>query len=166
MLYSAGSLTPGSIMPAVNINPPIAKEIKAYLGIKDEKSFSLTQVQAKLMVIELFEVYCPICQTNAPLLNELFKLIQEDKNLNKEVKMIGLAIGTQPEDLSVYRGSFKIEFPLFPDPMKEIQNKLNIKYVPEVLIINKQGKILMSHPGKIESLDPFLVEIRKNILLK
>jgi peroxiredoxin len=161
MLYSEVSMSPGNILPNVNIKTPITKEIKNYLGVKDDKSFSLLQIEAKLMVIEIFEVFCPVCQKNAPQVNQLFKFIREDRTLKKDVKMMGIVLGTQPDELSVYKEKFKVEFPLFLDPKKEIQNKLEIKYVPIVVVINKKGKILMSHMGPIENIDPFLAEIRK-----
>ena len=162
VLYSEVSMETGSVLPNVTVKAPISKEIKSYLGVKDDKSFSLTEVGAKLMVVEFFEVFCPVCQKNAPLVNQLFKSIQEDSTLKNDVKMMGIAVGCQPNEISIYKESFKVEFPLFPDPKKEIQKKLEMKFVPILVVIDKKGKILMSHTGPIENLDPILAEIRKN----
>ena len=61
--------------------------------------------------------------------------------------MIGIGLGTQPEDLPGYIKAFKVEFPLFADPKKEIQKKVNVQAVPHAVLLDKNGKVLMSHSG-------------------
>ncbi len=161
LVYPAETMSPGSTLPGFQLTLPDSPEIKAYLGIKGPKPFPWSQIQGELMVIEFFDVFCPICQGNAPILNQLFKLIREDKDLDKNVKMIGIEVGSAPDDLSAYRQHFKVEFPLFLDPKKEIQTISKVQYVPLLIVVDKKGKVLMSHTGRIESLDPFLIEIRK-----
>ena len=161
--FSAESMKPGSSIPEFNLKAPDSKAMKAYLGLKDEKSFSPSQIKAKLIVIEFFDVFCPVCQKNAPMVNRLFKTIQEDKDLSNDVKLLGIALEGQPDELSAYRQKFKCEFPLFTDPEKEIQSKLKISYVPIIVVVNKQGKVLLNHIGLFENIDTVLVEIRKNV---
>ena len=76
--------------------------------------------------------------------------------------MMGIALIGQPDDLSAYKQRFKVEFPLFSDPEKEIQSALKINYVPIIVLVNKNGKILLNHIGLLENLDTVLAEIRKN----
>ena len=66
LVYSAENMKPGSIIPKFNLRAPDSNSIKAYLGLKNEKGFSLSQIKAKLMVVEFFNVFCPVCQKNAP----------------------------------------------------------------------------------------------------
>jgi peroxiredoxin len=161
LVYSAESMKPGSTIPEFNLRSPDSNAVKAYLGLKDEKSFSLPQIKAKLMVVEFFDVFCPVCQKNAPMVNRLFKYIREDKELDKDVKMMGIALEGQPDDLSAYKQKFKVEFPLFSDPGKKIQSKLKINYVPIIVVVDKNGKILLNHVGLLENVDTVLTEIRK-----
>ena len=58
------------------------------------------------------------------MVNRVYNVIKEDKNLSKDIKMIGIALGVQPKDLEVYKKTFKVEFPLFADPKKEIEDKV------------------------------------------
>lgn len=81
--------------------------------------------------------------------------------LGKNVKMVGIEIGGDPKNLAAYQQKFKVEFPLFLDPKKEIQTSSNIKNVPLLIVVDKKGKVLMSHAGRIEDIDTFLIEIRK-----
>lgn len=117
---------------------------------------------AKLLVVEFFDVFCLVCQKDAPVLNRLYKFIQEDPDLSKNIKMTGFALGNDPKDLAIFRQKFKVEFPLFPDPRKEIQAASKVTAVPLIVVANRNGKVLMTHAGFIENLDALLVQIRKH----
>ena len=97
------------------------------------------------------------------MVNRVYNVIKEDKNLGKDIKMIGIALGGQPKDMEVYKKTFKVEFPLFPDPKNEIQDKVKekVKFVPQFVLVDKNGKVLMSHGGPIGNFDALLAEIRK-----
>ena len=96
------------------------------------------------------------------MVNRVYNLFKEDKNLSNDIKIIGIGIGTQPEEMLTYRKTFKVEFPLFTDPKKEIQKKLKVEAVPLTVLLDKKGKVLMSHTGVIGDFDAFVSEIKKN----
>ena len=129
MVYPVEAMSPGSTLPGFQLTIPDSSEMKSYLGIKGAKLFPWSKIQGKLLVIEFFDVFCPVCQGNAPILNKLFKLIREDKDLGKNVKMIGIEVGSNPEDLAAYQQHFKVEFPLFLDSKREIQTSIKSKGV-------------------------------------
>ena len=82
--------------------------------------------------------------------------------MSKDIKIIGIGIGAQLDDLAGYRKAFKAELPLFTDTKKEIQKKLNVQGVPLTVLLDKKGKVLMSHIGLIANFDAFVGEIKKN----
>ena len=57
LIYSAENIPPGSILPDFKLKGPASPETKAYLGVKDEKLFSFSQVNAKLVLVEFFDVF-------------------------------------------------------------------------------------------------------------
>ncbi|MCU0579030.1 MAG: TlpA family protein disulfide reductase [Desulfobacterota bacterium] len=151
---------PGSTMPAFQLKMADSPEASAAnLGLKGVKTFRLSQVKTKLLVADIFSVYCPVCQNNAPLVNQLFKIIQEDPELNKNIKMLGISLEKNPSELIVYKQKFEVKFPLALGPEQAI--KKSFKYLPVLLVLDQNGKILMSHSGKIETLDPILMELRE-----
>lgn len=56
-IYSAESLPPGSILPDLKLSGPASAQTKAYLGVADEKLFSLLQIKSKLTLVEFFDVF-------------------------------------------------------------------------------------------------------------
>ena len=57
LIYSAETLPPGSKLPDFELKGPASPQTKAYLGISNEKQFSLSQIKAKLVLVEFFDVF-------------------------------------------------------------------------------------------------------------
>jgi AhpC/TSA family. len=98
----------------------------------------------------------------APMVNRLFIDIQENKELTKNIKMIAISIGNQPDEIAAYGQKLKVKFPMVPDPDKDISGKIKIEGTPTLFLINKNGKVLYSHAGFIEE-EVLLTEIRKKV---
>ena len=160
-VHTEEAMSPGSRLPVFKLNMPDSPQVEAYLGMTGIKTFSLSQIPAKLIVVEFFNVFCPKCQESAAINNRLYKIIKDDKDLSKDIKMIGIALLGQPKHLSLFREKFKVEFPLFADPQGDIQAKTKIDSVPLILVVDKSGKVLMNRLGVMKDLDAFLLELRK-----
>jgi hypothetical protein len=54
--YGAGvePIAVGTQLPQFTIGTPNSPEVQKYLGLKDDKPFTLSQVDAKLVVIDIF----------------------------------------------------------------------------------------------------------------
>lgn len=57
MVYAATPLPPGSVLPEFTLKGPDSPQTKAYLGINDEKVFSLSQVKTKFVLIEFMDAF-------------------------------------------------------------------------------------------------------------
>jgi len=98
---------------------------------------------------------------NAPVVNRLYNVIQEDAALKKDIKMIGIGVGNTPKQLEAYKTKFRTQFPLLPDQKGEIVMALGTPATPAMIVATPAGKVLASHVGPIKDLDAFLREIRE-----
>ncbi len=57
---------------------------RQYLGLENGEPFVLGQIKADIIIIEIFSMYCPICQREAANVNTLFSLIQALPSQGKE----------------------------------------------------------------------------------
>jgi hypothetical protein len=57
LIFSAENLPPGSKLAEFKLKGPDSPQTKAYLGINDEKLLSLSQVKAKLVLVEFIDVF-------------------------------------------------------------------------------------------------------------
>lgn len=136
-------------------------QARQYLRIEDPRSCSISQIPSKLVLIELFSLYCTLCQRQAPLTNKLYSCIQRNSVLCEDVKIIGIGTGNNQKEISFYKTRFRVPFPLFPDPRYEIHKKFGEPRTPFIVLATTRGKVLMTHSGVVRDVDEFLRQIRK-----
>jgi len=88
-------------------------------------------------------------------------VIQEDADLKKDVKVIGLGVGNTPKQLEAFKTKFRVQFPLFPEQTGEIHSAIGAPPTPAMIVATPAGKVLMTHGGVIKDFDALLKEIRE-----
>ena len=76
----------GDLFPRHTFPPLTSTEDQIYLGLSEGKPFTLGEVRADLIVIELLNIYCTSCQKQAPIYNEVFDLVKKDPAMKGKVK--------------------------------------------------------------------------------
>ena len=109
----------------LRLSMPDSAASKNYLGLKGTDTFTMPQIKADTVIIEIFSMYCPICQAEAPVVNELHQLIEKTPSLKGKVKLIGIGTGNSAFEVEVFRKKYNILFPLFPDEKFAIQKALS-----------------------------------------
>lgn len=102
-------------LSAIELPVPQNPDVRSYLGISEDNSFTIPQIKAEVVIIEIFSMYCPYCQREAPKVNKLYWAIEADRNLKGKIKMIGIGAGNSPFEVEVFRKKYQVPFPLFPD---------------------------------------------------
>lgn len=105
----------GDQLPAFELAVPQQPEARNYLGLPDGDRFRIPQIKAEVVIIEIFSMYCPHCQREAPTLNDFYRRIEASENLRGRVKLIGIGVGNSVFEVDFFREQYKIPFPLFPD---------------------------------------------------
>lgn len=160
----------GESLPVINLPIPKTPGEKSYLGLSGEGSFKIPQIKAKVVMIEIFSMYCPYCQKDAPGVNELYTLIENDDDLKKKIKLIGIGAGNTPFEVGVYKKTYAVPFPLFADHDFTIHKACGEVRTPYFIVvkINEDGSHLIVHSqlGEYPGAKPFLELILKSAGLK
>jgi peroxiredoxin len=122
----AGSQPPaeGGLLPDIVLAVPKKPELQAYLGVTGKKTFAIPEIKADVVIIEIFSMYCPYCQKEAPAVNEMYREIENDDNLKDKIKLIGIGAGNSAFEVDYFKKNYNIPFPLFPDGDFAIHKKL------------------------------------------
>ena len=75
----------GNVLPAINLPVPTNPDEKNYLGLSGSGTFKISQIKAKVVIVEIFSMYCPYCQADAPNVNRLYKLINGDSKIKDKI---------------------------------------------------------------------------------
>jgi thiol-disulfide isomerase/thioredoxin len=165
---AGGVPTAGDRLVAIRLQTPVTADKRDYLGVAADGTFAPTDIAGRLLIIEIFNMYCPHCQREAPAVNRLYQAIDASEDLRGRVKMIGIGVGNSTYEVNYFRKYYKIGFPLFPDENFAIHRSLGGVRTPYFIISAigsaDRGKILWTGSGKMGSLQSFLT--RLNALLK
>ena len=154
----------GGPLPVIKLSIPKSQEEKSYLGLTGEGFFTIPKVKARVVIIEIFSMYCPYCQKEAPTVNELYNAIENNPALKGKIKIIGIGAGNTPMEVDVFRKKFQIAFPLFPDvdySIHKVCGEVRTPYFIGVRI-NDNGthEVIYSKLGGLQDVNQFLELIR------
>ena len=150
----------GENLPVFNLPIPKNPAEKAYLGLSGDGVFKIPQIKAKVVIVEIYSMYCPYCQKDAPGINELYQRIQKSPDLKDKVKLIGIGAGNTPFEVEAYRKTYQVPFPLFPDKDYTIHKACGEVRTPYFIVvkINDDGnhQIVHAQLGNYPGAEPFL----------
>jgi len=155
----------------VKLTIPSDPQVRKYLGLKqDSGQFSLSQVDADILIIEIFSMYCPHCQRHAPMANKLDQEIRNRKVLKNRVKHIGIGIGNSAYEVNIFRQKYSIPYPLFEDPGGRVLNSMSGIRTPHYFALHKGSgtaiDVFFSRQGPFDDAKAFLETILKKSGIK
>ena len=161
-ISETGDVLAEEVLPSLSLAVPASKEQRVYLGLTGApgENFGPDDIKADILLIELFSMYCPYCQAEAPNVNALFQLMEEKDKSGVILKIIGLGASNTAFEVDQFREAFDIKFPLFPDKSLEMYKKLGGEGTPGFLGIRlKKGEkplIVLRQSGGFDSAEEFL----------
>jgi peroxiredoxin len=160
----------GETLPVINLPVPKNPTEKSYLGLSGDGLFKIPQIKANVVIVEIFSMYCPYCQKDAPGVNELYYLIEKSSDLKNKIKLIGIGAGNSSYEVEVYKKTYTVPFPLFPDKDFTIHKACGDVRTPYFIVvkINDDGthQIVHSQLGGYPGAEPFLELVLKSSGLK
>lgn len=145
----AANLPPvkGGVLPRMRLPIPKDPGEKSYLGLSGSGFFRIPQIKAKVVIIEIFSMYCPQCQKIAPGIEELYHIIESAPDLKDKIKLIGIGAGNSRYEVEVFKKTYNTPFPLFPDNDFTIHKALGDVRSPYFIAIkiNKNGTYEVIH---------------------
>jgi len=148
----------GTAFPAITLPIPEKDTERAYLGLTGKGTFTISQIKAEVVILEIYSMYCPYCQKEAPLVNDLYQTIDKKPGLKEKIKIIGIGAGNTTFELDVFRNQYNVKFPLFADESFIVHKKVGEVRTPHFFVLKMKAdgsnKIIYSKVGSIQ--DPAL----------
>lgn len=150
----------GEGLPGINLPVPKNPDERNYLGLSGSGLFKIPQIKAKAVIVEIFSMYCPYCQKDAPGVNELYRLIENNPDIKNKIKLIGVGAGNSPYEVEVFKKTYDVPFPLFPDKDFEIHKACGEVRTPYYMVVkmNEDGthQIVHTQLGDYPGAEKFL----------
>ena len=100
----------GESLPPFELPIPQDTKAQSYLGLSGTGQFTIAQIEAKVVIIQIFSMYCPVCQKEAFRVNELYRTIQKRKDLKDKIRMIGIGTGNTPFEVGFFQKNMRCPF--------------------------------------------------------
>ncbi len=143
----------------------------AALGLSGDGPWKLSDIRpalpatpdkAPLVLIEIFSMYCPHCQREAPHMNRLAELLAASP-LKGRVTIIGVGAGNTPMEVDLFRERYGVTIPLFADPDLAVHEQVGEPGTPHFFLVSLKNRAapatLFSRTGRMASPQSFLDEI-------
>jgi len=178
LLFVIPSASPAVDPPAVGqsvpeLELPVPKESaeRSYLGISGRfplvggGTFKPQQVKAQAVILQVFSMYCPHCQKDAPNMNAFYNLIEASPKAKGKVKIIGVGAGNNPYEVAVFKKKYQVPFPLLPDGDYTAHKKLAEVRTPYFIVLrimpDGTGRVVYSKLGSFGDPAVFLDSVLK-----
>lgn len=154
----------GGVFPEIELLKPDGVSNLKYLGLSGGGLFKISQIKADVVIIEVFSMYCPYCQAEAPHVNDLFSLIEKNPALKNKIKIIGIGINNSLFETDIFKKKYKVEFPLIPDGDFKLHKVIGEVRTPYFIVVRLKGgktEVVYSKLGALGDNHAFLEQIVK-----
>jgi thiol-disulfide isomerase/thioredoxin len=155
----------GDVFPKIALKPPVDPKDAAYLGISGKSPFFFSDVKADLLLVEIMNIHCGHCQQQAPILNQLFSLIESSPETKDRIKIMAISAGNSEKDIQQFRDQFKTPYPIVEDPSLKVFDLVGKPGVPFVIYIRpmiegKSGLVAGIHKGFTKDYEAMFREMK------
>ncbi|MGE4358137.1 MAG: peroxiredoxin family protein [Candidatus Omnitrophota bacterium] len=125
----------------LELNLPSRAEDLLYLGLQGvkSKSFKLSEVNAKVIVLEIVTAYCPYCAGSIPQINRFYELIK-DSSYASQIKIMGIGMANSEEEIDAFRNKYELPFPVLADEDNRVYKILGRIKLPYWVILFRNSK--------------------------
>ncbi len=98
---------------------------------------SLKAFRGKVVILNFFSPFCPICQKQASSFDKLDEVIKD-----KDVVFFTVAVQGKEKELLEYKKNFNISVPILIDGAGSVAKAYKVRGHHETFFINREGKIV------------------------
>lgn len=154
----------GDLFPNISLQTPSDPKARTYLGLPEGKIFTIKDIKADLVLVEILSIYCPSCQEQTPIFNKLYELIEKNPKTKGRIKIIGIGAGNNNIEVNYFRHEYKIPFPLFPDPQFVMHVAIGGSRTPFSIYVRQDpstqgGLVAGTHLGTNEAYEKLFNEL-------
>lgn len=158
----------GAPFPDIAMENAALPDQLAALGLAGQGPWKISDIRPRgagkspLLLVEVFSMYCPHCQREAPHMNSLMTLLAASP-LKDRLTVIGVGAGNTRMEVDLFRQRYAVTMPLFADPELAAHASLGEPATPHFFLVSLKDRsaprTLFSRTGRMTSPQAFLDEL-------
>lgn len=156
----------GDVLPDLEIKAPLKPAEQEYLGLPaGAKSWRLSQIKAEALLVEIFSMYCPRCQAEAPAVNRVFEKLKASP-AGARLKFVAIGAGNSQFEVDFFRKKYQSPMPMVQDADYVLHKAFMGVGTPSYFVLKplpggKGFKVLYFLEGQFEGEDAFLEQVQR-----
>lgn len=154
----------GDVLPDLEAKAQLKPSEAAYLGLPEgAKGFRLSQIKAETILVEIFSMYCPRCQAEAPAVNRVFERLMASPQ-GQKFKFVAIGAGNSQFEVDFFRKKYQAAMPMIQDADYVLHKAFMAVGTPSYFVLRplpggKGLKVLYFHEGQFEDENAFFDEV-------
>jgi thiol-disulfide isomerase/thioredoxin len=112
----------------------------------DNKSHSLSDYKGKVVMLEMMAPWCPHCQEDAAMLNQLAEKYKDNPNvqflaINASFDGKDRGKPITMDDMKWFKDTFKVSFPMLFDQEAKTGAEYGVMFYPTIYILDRNGNV-------------------------
>jgi peroxiredoxin len=157
-------LRSGDLFPFLSFPNLLNAEERRYLGVGGKAIFTLSDIQAEVLVIQFLNTNCVYCIKSVPAFNEIFQTIEQDQTLLKRIKILAISAGDTAMEVAAFKEQHAVPYPIIPDTEFKAHKAAHEPTVPFIVIARRDRRekwvVATVHVGLTFSAESFVGELR------
>jgi thiol-disulfide isomerase/thioredoxin len=153
---------PRASLAHLKFSGTIEKADQQYLGLEKSGAFTLQDIKAPYVLIEIMRTTCPHCVEQVPAVNRLYQLLA-NSTLKDKVKIIAVGESNHASALKQFKVTHKIPYALVPDPDWKIGTAFNIGGTPTTVVVDKSGQVLFTEDGAFDNAEAVFKKLKSRV---
>ena len=101
------------------------------------ESLSIEDLDASMVVLVVFDLYCPACQKSA---GNMKRLAEQVSTAFPTVPVVGIGSGDTAFETRKFREKFKLPFVCISDREETVSDYYQVERTPSVIVLTKSGE--------------------------
>jgi len=139
------------------LEPPVAAADFTLPGL-DGKAVSLSDYRGRLVIMEFWATWCGPCRSSLPSLEAIFRRYHD-----RGVTVLLVNQEETPERIRRWAGK-RFTAPILLDESGDVAGRYRVEGIPQLFIIDQEGKIVYRHDGYGGGLERSLELILQELL--
>lgn len=120
----------------------------------DGKTWSLSALRGKVVVINFWATWCPPCREEMPAMQRAWEQLRE-----RDVVMLAIDVGEDEDTVFLFTGQLpvELEFPLLLDSDGTVVEQWPVKGLPTTFVVDREGRVVYTAVGGRRWDDPALL---------
>ncbi len=140
LLLALFTLLPGAAGAYdVRLLTPIKKKPPALDFLLEDmngKSWQLSALKGKVVVINFWAVSCPVCRVEMPTLEKFWQRMRK-----VDVQVLTIHVGHTEQEIRDFIRQYDLKLPVLHDPSKKISRSWGVFNLPVTFVLDTEGKL-------------------------